>query len=34
MGHISTAYPGTTNGMYSHVINTEGYFLLVVQLTP
>lgn len=34
MGHISTAYPGTTNAMYSHVINVEGYFQMVVQLTP
>lgn len=34
LGTISASYPGSSNSIYSHVINTEGYFLVSVQLTP
>ena len=34
MGIISATYPGSTNAVYSHVINVEFRFGMVVQLTP
>lgn len=34
IGTVSANYPGSTDTIYSHVINTEGWYLMVVQLTP